>query len=1161
MNDPSRYLRFALLVVLASAPLAHAGETSARPVDFNREIRPILSNSCFLCHGPDAKNRKGVGKPLRLDIEEGAIADRGGYAAIVRGKPEESEIVTRITSMDSTEVMPPPAHGKRLTQSDVDLITRWIKEGAPYSKHWAYVKPVRPALPEVHEKAWPRNPVDSFLLARLETEGLKHAPEADRNALIRRVALDLTGLPPSLDEVDRFVHDSHPDAYEQLVDRLLATSAYGEHWGRIWLDLARYADSAGYADDPPRTIWAYRDYVIRSLNANKPFDQFTIEQIAGDLLPNPTEEQLVATAFHRNTLTNNEGGTNDEEFRNVAVVDRVNTTMAVWNGTTIACAQCHDHKYDPLSQEDYFRLFAFLNNTQDADRTDESPTLPLFSESQKQQQDSWRREIAGLELKLPSPSPALLAGQSRWEESLAVEPTWSTLKPSKLSARSGAKLRVLEDDSVLAESKDKTEVTTLNLPLLGSKLTAIRLDAMPDDRLPGKGPGYGGGNFVVSRVQAVIAPPGSSRPEGRYVRIELPGKGKYLSLAEVQVFRGAENLARKGAASQSSTAFDGPANLAIDGKTDGRYAEAKSTTHTEMSDDPWWELDLKAAGPVDRVAIWNRTDNDLHTRLSDFRVILLDEKRHVVWTSTVVPAPKPSVELAVNGMRSIGFDAAYADYSQPSYEAASILDNKDFKRRGWAVGGQTGRPHALTLIPKTPVTFEHGSTLTITIDQLSTIENHTLGRFRLATSDDDRATLFAQTPDRIHAILKKPKAGRSDADRSMLSTYYLADVAPELRETRGRLSSLKTQLTSMKPETTVPILRETGQGERRPTRVHRRGNYNDLGNTVTEGVPAAIYPLPADAARNRLALARWLISPETPLTARVIANRYWEQIFGIGLVATSEDFGAQGDQPSHPELLDWLATELVRDGWDRKKFLRLLVTSAAYRQNSRVTPEAFHRDPDNRLLARGPRFRLSAETIRDQALAVSGLLSPKMYGPPVKPPQPSLGLNAAFGSSTDWQTSPGEDRYRRGVYTTWRRSSPYPSMATFDAPNREVCTLKRTRTNTPLQALVTLNDPVYIEAAQALARRMTAAGKTPDDRVRYGFRLCLARDPSTAELGRLVHLYVTSHAAFAKEPDKARKLATEPLGPAPKGADLAELAAWTVVSNVLLNLDEMLMKR
>jgi mono/diheme cytochrome c family protein len=1159
MVDDRRSLPVALALWIAASATAAAGDAPTRPVDFNREIRPILSNTCFLCHGPDAKNRKGVAKPLRLDTEAGALADLGGYAAIVRGKPEESEVVERISAEDSTQVMPPPAHGKRLSPREVGLITRWVKEGAPYAKHWAYVKPVSPETPQVRDTRWPRSPVDNFIVARLEADGLKPSPEADRETLIRRLTLDLTGLPPRPEDVERFVKDARPDAYERLVDRLLASPTYGEHWGRIWLDLARYADSAGYADDPPRTIWAYRDYVIRSFNANKPFDKFTLEQIAGDLVPNPTEEALIATAFHRNTLTNNEGGTNDEEFRNVAVVDRVNTTMAVWNGSTIACAQCHDHKYDPLTQRDYFSLFAFLNNTQDADRTDESPTLPLYSESQKAGKAALESQIAGLEAKLKAPAPEVLAGQSKWEKSLAAEPAWKAIKPAKATAKSGAKLTVLEDKSVRAESKDKTDVKTLTLPLNGRRLTALRLEALPDDALPNKGPGYGGGNFVVSRVLATVNRPGSSRPTGRYVRVELPGKGKFLSLAEVQVFRGAENVATKGAAKQSSTAFDGPAALAIDGKTDGRYAEAKSTTHTDISDDPWWEVDLKSTGTVDRLAIWNRTDNGLHTRLSGFRVILLDEARKVVWTTEVATPPNPKAELAVSGVRPIVFDAAYADYSQPGFEAASVLDNKNPKRRGWAVAGEIGKPHALTLVPMSPVDVEPGSTLTVTIEQVSDFENHTLGRFRLAASDDDRASAFARTPASILTILKKTSSSRTD--RTALTGYYLSAVAPELKETRDRIAGLKGQLAAMKPETTVPVFRELSEKERRKTRIQLRGNYNDLGDEVTEGVPTAILPLPSDAPRNRLTLARWLVSPENPLTARVIANRYWEQIFGTGLVSTSEEFGAQGEQPSHPELLDWLATELVRDGWDLKRYLRLLVTSAAYRQTSKVTPDILHRDPDNRLLARGPRFRLPAETIRDQALAVSGLLSPKMYGPPVKPPQPSLGLTAAFGGSTDWQTSPGEDRYRRGVYTTWRRSSPYPSMATFDAPNREVCTLKRTRTNTPLQALVTLNDPVYIEAAQALARRIAAAGPTTADKVRHGFRLCLSRSPNEGELGRLATLYEASLASFKKERDKAAKLATEPLGPAPKGTDVAELAAWTVVSNVLLNLDEMLMKR
>ena len=1161
MSVSPRLVAVAIACFLMAVP-ASAGDRPAKPVDFNRDVRPILSNTCFLCHGPDKANRKGVSAPLRLDTPEGATADLGGYAAIVRGKPDESEVIERITSDDSTQVMPPAKFGKTLSPHEVEVLTEWVRQGAPYAKHWAYVKPGRPPLPDVRQKDWPRNAIDRFILARLEKEGLKPSPEADRAALIRRVSLDLTGLPPTLQEVDAFLNDKSADAYEKLVDRLLAKPAYGEHWGRLWLDLARYADSAGYADDPPRTIWAYRDYVIRSLNANKPFDQFTVEQIAGDLLPNPTEDQVIATAFHRNTLTNNEGGTNDEEFRNVAVVDRVNTTMAVWMGTTIACAQCHDHKYDPLPQKDYFRLFAFFNNTDDADRTDESPTLPLFGESQKTQKAAWDAEVAALEKTLSTPTPKALAGLTRWERSLASKSTWASPRPATATTRSGAGATVLADGSVRAESKDKTEVTTVTLPISGEKVSAIRLETVPDAKLPGGGAGYGdNGNFVVSRVTATVAPPGATRPVGRYVRVELPGKGKYLSLAEVQVFRGTENVARRGEAKQISTAFDGPAKLAIDGKTDGRFNEAKSTTHTDGGDDPWWEVDLKSSGPVDRVVVWNRVDNGLHTRLADFRVILLDEARKPVWTQPVAAAPNPSVDLAASDVQTINFTAAFSDFSQGGFEASSVLNNKKPADRGWAVAGQTGKPHTLTLIADEAVKVEPGATLNVTVEQLYKMGTHTLGRFRLATTDDDRAAERARTPEKVLAALEIPPEFRNDAEHAEVARHYLAAVAPELKMERERLAGLKSQLAAIKPETTVPIYRERMSADRRKTKVQLRGNYLALGDEVSEGVPAAFHPLPDGAPKDRLALARWLVSPDNPLTARVIANRTWEQIFGIGLVSTPEEFGAQGEQPTHPELLDWLATELVRDGWDLKRFLRLLVTSAAYRQSSKVTPDLVHRDPDNRLLARGPRFRLPAETIRDQALAVAGLLSPKMYGPPVKPPQPSLGLTAAFGGSTDWTTSTGEDKFRRAVYTTWRRSNPYPSMVTFDAPNREVCTIRRTRTNTPLQALVTLNDPVFVEAAQALARKMASAGSTPEDKVRLGVRLSLARPATDAEVARLVRLYESTREGFAKDRDKAQKLATEPLGPAPKGADVAELAAWTVVGNVLLNLDEMLMKR
>jgi hypothetical protein len=771
-----------LLIVMAN-PLA-----AAPPIDFNRDIRPILSNNCYQCHGPDEEERKA---DLRLDTFAGATADLGGSAAIVPGKPTASLLIERITTANPGEQMPPRKTGKTLTSKEIDLLTRWIQTGAKYDRHWSHVKPIRPPLPKIaHHQAAIKNPIDAFLLARLEREGLKPSPEADRFALIRRVSLDLTGLPPTPEEVEAFVQDQSPEAYEKLVDRLLASPRYGEHWARMWLDLARYADSAGYADDPPRTIWKYRDYVIQSFNANKPFDQFTIEQLAGDLLPNPTEEQLVATAFHRNTLTNNEGGTNDEEFRNVAVVDRVNTTLTVWMGTSIACAQCHTHKYDPLSQKEYFELFAFFNNTADADRADESPVLEI-----------------------------------------GVTPD----------------------------------------------MTAKRIAA--EQRL------------------AVV----------------------------------------------------------------------------------------------------------------------------------------------------------------------------------------------------------------------------------------ERAAKFQ--PALIETALKAQ--------------------ADQLRKT----------IAELKPETTVPIMRELIGDQRRKTRIQFRGNFEDLGEEVHENVPAIFHPLPPDAPRNRLTLAQWLVDENNPLTARVVANRYWEQIFGIGLVRTSEEFGIQGELPTHPELLDWLATELIRLQWDLKAFLKLLVTSAAYQQSSQMTPELLERDPENLLLARGPRLRLTAEMVRDQALAVSGLLSKKMFGPSVKPPQPVFGLNAAFGRSMDWQPSSGEDRYRRGLYTEWRRTNPYPSMTTFDAPNRDVCTVRRTRTNTPLQALVTLNDPVYVEAAQALARRIAAASGGPADQAKYGVFLCLSRPATEGEITRLLALYDEVKGELAHEPKKAAALATDPLGPAPEGANVVDLAAWTVVSNVLLNLDEMLMKR
>ena len=1129
-------------------------------VDFNRDIKPILSNRCFRCHGPDANERKGGKEGLRLDMAEGAVADLGGYTAVVPGKPDESELIKRVKADDPNEVMPPPKAGKKLADREIDLLREWIRQGGKYAGHWSYVKPVRPELPAVANSAWPRNEVDRFILARLEREGLKPTAEADRYALVRRLSLDLTGLPPTLDEVDAFVKDGDPRAYENLVDRLLSKETYGEYWAHMWLDLSRYADSAGYADDPARKIWKFRDYVIRSLNANKPFDQFTIEQIAGDLLPGPTEDQLIATAFHRNTLTNSEGGTNDEEFRNVAVVDRVNTTMAVWMGTTIACAQCHDHKYDPISQAEFFRIFAFFNNTEDADRNDEAPLLQTYSDVQLRQRMVLEQQIAALQQALKTVTPELTDSQAKWQAAFPVDLKWRGLKPASAKSQQQAAVTLNDDGSVRVAAGAANDVYTVDLPLEGAAVRAVRLEALADEMLPGKGPGHAGGNFILTRIAATLNRPQGAALTGRFVRVELPGKGKFLSLAEVQVFQGTENIALRGQAQQISTAYEGPANLAIDGNTNGEYFAAKSTTHTAPGDDPWWEVDLKSEQRLERIVVWNRTDGGTSERLANFRIVVLNDKHEPVWEQIAAASPNPNGEYSLSGPQAIEFTAAVADFAQPGFGPENVLDNKDPKTKGWAVGGQPGQPHSLTLITKAPVEVPAGSTLSVTIEHGATLPNHTLGRLALAVTDDARSAEWARTPAAVIDALRIAAAQLSPAQQELITQHYLA-IAPALDKTRTQLADAQKSLSEVKPDT-VPIMKELPAAQRRLTKIQHRGNFLDQGAEVTEGIPAAFPPLPADAPRNRLTLARWLVDGNNPLTARVIANRYWEQLFGIGIVSSSEEFGAQGESPFHPELLDWLATELVRLHWDTQAFIKLLVTSAAYRQSSRVTPELQQRDPDNRLLACGPRIRLSAETVRDQALAAAGLLSPKMFGPPVKPPQPTSGLSAAFGSSVDWQTSAGDDKYRRALYTTWRRSNPYPSMATFDAPNREVCTVRRTRTNTPLQALVTLNDPVYVEAAQALARRMVGeGGASSQDRARYGFRLCLARPPHDEELSRLVRLYEKSLMRFSQNETEARRLATEPLGAAPQGMDMAELAAWTVVGNVLLNLDETLMKR
>ncbi|XZE53306.1 DUF1553 domain-containing protein [Planctomycetaceae bacterium SH139] len=1172
---PSWQLRFIRnsfllsLVCLTTASTASAAE----PVDFNADIRPLLSGSCFTCHGPDENTREAG---LRLDTQAGATADMGGYAAIAPGSPEASELLNRLTTDDADLQMPPAGHGKRLSPAEIETIERWIHQGANYETHWSYLPPEKSPLPEVDNQAWSQHPIDRFVLARLKAAGLSPSARADRLTLARRVSLALTGLPPTPEQVATFVNDPRPAAYEIYVDSLLASPAYGERWARVWLDLARYADSAGYADDPERTIWAYRDYVIASLNANKPFDQFTIEQIAGDLLENPSEEQLVATAFHRNTMTNNEGGTNDEQFRNEAVIDRVNTTMAVWMGTTIACAQCHTHKYDPITQHEYFQFFDFFNQSPDADRRDESPRLELYSPEQRNQQTELKQAIANLQTELQQQTPALDAALDDWLTTLRTPPEWQTLLPAHAellpmpsgdpehsdAEPTGAthKLEISEAGDVqLVGERPQQAIYELSIPVTqAATATALQLEINPAQTT----------NFVLSRVSLRWEPSDEQPISGRYIRVELPGSGKFLHLAEVEVFSNGDNVAPAGKATQSSTGYSAPAARANDGDTNGDFT-AGSVTHTNQEDSPWWEVDLGQAQPIDKISLWNRTDGgkQISDRLRGYHVQILDADRNVVWTSAEIKAdtaelsPEPEIAHEVSGARPIVLAAANANYSQPSFPAEAVLqglasNEKTAGNTGWAIGGKTGNSHQLVLSFQSPVELGEGQ-LVLRLEQVSVHTQHLLTHFRLALTNNQSVTRWAQLPTELRPLIGKSELVAAERDRL---AQHFRGVTEMLAEPRAELKRLETELAAIKPHTSVPVMRELPADRRRTTRLQVRGNYQSLAEEATAGVPAAFHPLPADAPRNRLGLARWLISPQNPLTARVIVNRHWEQLFGTGLVETSEEFGSQGEPPSHPLLLDWLAVDLVDHGWDLKRLLKQSVMSATYCQSSHVTPDLLEADPDNRLFARGPRFRISAEMVRDQALHVADLLSPRLLGPPVRPPQPNLGLSAAFGSATDWKTSAGEDRYRRGIYTTWRRSNPYPSMATFDAPNREVCTLRRSRTNTPLQALVTLNDPVYVEAAQALAR---GAASLPEleSRLTQIFSRALLRSPSSAETDLLLDLYQRVQQEYADHSEEARQLAEQPLGPLPADSDPVEMAALTVVANAVLNLDEMLMPR
>ena len=1149
-----------IIAIALGLPLA---ADAADDIDFNRDIKPLLSSNCFKCHGPDEHERKA---DLRLDTFDGATADLDGSHAIVPGDLSASELLHRITSSDPDEVMPPPKSSPALKPEQAELFRRWIESGAKYERHWSFIPPVRPGLPAVKNTDWPRNAIDSFILARIESENLTPSPQADPHLLLRRVSLDLTGLPPQPADRDAFLAAwrNNPDAaYEKLVDDLLTSPAYGERWARKWLDLARYADSMGYASDNLRTIWGYRDWVIDALNRNMPFDEFTLAQMAGDLLPNATPEQRIATAFHRNSMNNTEGGTDNEEFRVAAVKDRINTTMQVWMGLTMGCAECHTHKYDPIKQSEYYQFYDYFNQTADVDTNDDFPTLQIPGTEAAKQRDELQAKIDALHKQLQSvTAEALAVEQQQWEAQYQGTTTWRPIEFSKLESLQKARLTVEADHAIFVTGpspKNDSYTLTLAENATEKPITAFRLETLPDKRNPAGGSGRSpDGRFFLNRFAAHVDN-GDQPLQGRFVRVTLPGKDKFLHLAEVEVFASDTNLASGGKASQSSTDYDGPAGNAIDGITDGDYGKNK-TTHTAKENNPWWEVDLGTTAAVDRITVWNRNDGNTADRIAGYTIELLDEKRQVIWSEEKLPAPKKTAEFSTSGIRQLTFSLASADYATEKFPISSAIGKVSRNLSGWDVTPKQTEPHEAIFVLAAPLTLEKSETLTLTLDHHYNYGGQlTLGKFRLSVTSDS-LDLRAKLPPNILTLIDLPRDQRSPDQAKKLADYFRG-VAPSLTKLRNEIAVVQKQRDKIKPPT-VPVLAELDRDKQRPTHIHIRGSFLDQGEQVKAAVPAAFHPFPAKAPQNRIGVAEWLTAPDNPLTARVAANRYWAQFFGRGIVETEEDFGAQGTYPSHPKLLDWLATEYVRLGWDTKALMKTIVMSATYQQASTARAEIDDKDPNNILLARGPRFRLEAEMVRDQALALAGLLVEKIGGPSVYPPQPPGLWRAAFnGADRTWPTSEGEDKYRRGVYTFWRRSAPYPSMATFDVPNREVCEVRRIRTNTPLQAFVTLNDPVYVEIAQAMARRIVQeGGDHTADRARFALQLLLVRPPTDAEITAVEKLHAEELAIFEKQSEDARLLATSELGDAPADANLPDLAAWTAVTNVLLNLDAVLSK-
>jgi hypothetical protein len=1060
--------RFYLLVILLAAGRAgSAAQTAA--IEFNRDIRPILSDKCYTCHGPDESKRKSK---LRLDTEAGAKADLGGHFAIVPGEPAKSELVRRVTAADRARRMPPVYATSTLTSAEIDRLTQWIAQGANWQKHWSFLPPRRPDMPQLHDTHWPRSPIDQFVLERLEREGMKPSAEADARTLIRRVSFDLTGVPPTSAELNAFVRDTSPDAYEKLVDRLLASPRYGERMAFRWLEAARYADTNGYQTDAARDMWRWRDWVIDAFNRNLPYDRFTVEQIAGDLLPGATRNQVIATGFNRNHRNNGEGGIIPEEYAAEYVFDRVDTTSTVWLGLTLGCARCHNHKYDPFTQKEFYQLFAYFNQVPERGNAFKYGNSPPFVAAPLPEQEKRLKalegQLAAAEQAFAAMQPRIGQAQAAWEQSLRTSPPadWG---PSRAVA--------------------------VNLPLGGDLNGEITPDPPRSERylyLMENGPVLGSIPFTGKAAWKNGEPKFGPGPMGRAA--EFDGNA-YVDLGDIGNFGFYDSF--------TLSAWINPS--APSGTILSRTLEEPEAKG--------WSLVLKD-GRLSASLVQRWLDDGV--RVETDAVVPIDHWSHVC--------------LTYDGSRLASGVRLYLDGQPLKTKVGLDYMNQPFDvKQPLRIAGGFG-----------PGNRFRGRIAGVRI-------------YRAALEAEDVAMLAL--PDSVSTVSAVPESGRSSAQARKLRLCFLDRYAPDEVRTAWQhlLDLLDARARLVEGFPTVMVMQDSAP--RRETHVLQRGAYDHPGEMVEPGVPAALPPLPAGAPNNRLGFAQWLADRSNPLTARVAVNRFWQMYFGTGLVKTVEDLGSQGEWPSHPELLDWLATEFMDSGWDMKALQKTIVMSATYRQSSKATPELLQKDPENRMLARGPRLRLPAEMVRDQALAISGLLVERVGGPSVKPYQPA-GLWKELSGGDDYQPDHGDALHRRSLYTFWKRTAPPPMMMNFDAAGREFCVVRELRTNTPLQSLNLMNDVTYLEAARKMAERMMReGGGTPAERIAYGFELATARRPSDREAEVLLENLRYNRDRFQSDPSAASRYLSQGEAKRDETLDVRERAAYTAIASLILNLD------